>query len=195
MRKGTNKKSSGKNKVLKVLSVMIFICGVGLILYGVINYRLENKTSAEALENFDSLKKQANEGTALSEDLYCKLSFVELNTSKVIFKGADAKTLKKGSGWRDDSHELGEKGFIVIMGHRDTSMNFIQDIQIGEFIKAETLTEEFTYKVSKIDIFKPKDVLNGEDLDKSQLRLITCYPFSFFGAAPDRFVVTADLVE
>ena len=163
MRRSTKKKSSVKSKILKTISFLIFICGIGLILYGVINYRLERKSSEDALNNFDLLKEQINKSddksALLNEEVYCKLSFIELDTSKVIFKGADEKTLKKGSGWREDSHKLGEKGFAVMMGHRDTSMNFIQDIQVGQAIKAETLTEEFTYKVTKIDIVNPEDVL------------------------------------
>lgn len=195
------KKKSTLKTILTVISTIIFLAGIALIGYAFINYKLEAKSAKDALDNFDAAKEQldGNNGSdksdLLDEKVYCKLTFSDLKTSTIIFKGSDEVTLKRGSGWMEESKKLGEKGFCVMMGHRDTSMNFIQDIQVGEIIKAETLTEEFTYKVIKIDIMNPDDVLNGEDLEKPQLRLITCYPFSYFGSAPDRFVITCDLVK
>lgn len=187
-------------KKLRVFSIILLIIGVVLVGYAAYNYYIESKTSQENLDAFDEAKKAHDNGEdgddlLNGKNVYCKLTFVNLNKSIAVLNKADEETLKYGAGWLDTSKKLGENGMCVMMGHRDTTMTFLQDVQNDETIIAETLTEKFTYKVSDIKVVKPDEVLNGEDLNKKQLRLITCYPFSYIGSAPDRYIITCDLVE
>ena len=44
-------------------------------------------------------------------------------------------------------------------------------------------------------VVKPTDVWVLEPTDRASLTLVTCYPFNYFGAAPQRFIVRATLAE
>lgn len=188
-------------KKLRVFSIIILIVGIALVGYAGYNYYIEKKAAQDSLDAFDKAKEQMKNSQDSADDLlkgknvYCKLTFEKLQKSIAVLNKADEETLKYGSGWLDTSKKLGENGMCVMMGHRDTTMNFLQDVENGETIIAETLTEKYTYKVKDIKVVKPDEVLLGEDLNKKELRLITCYPFSYFGSAPDRYIITAELVE
>ena len=53
---------------------------------------------------------------------------------------------------------------------------------------------EYHYKVKKTYIVDPDDVWVLAPTGVATITLITCYPFSFVGHAPQRFVVQAELV-
>lgn len=188
-------------KKLRVFSVIILLIGIALVGYAGYNYYIEKKTAQDNLDAFDKAKEEMANSGEVTDDLlngknvYCKLTFQKLQKSIAVLNKADEETLKYGSGWLDTSKKLGENGLCVMMGHRDTTMNFLQDVEGDETIIAETLTEKYTYKVKEIKVVSPDDVLLGEDFNKKQLRLITCYPFSYFGSAPERYIITAELVE
>jgi sortase A len=42
-------------------------------------------------------------------------------------------------------------------------------------------------------IVKPRDVWVLDQTDQPTLTLVTCYPFSYVGSAPQRFIVRASL--
>ena len=44
-------------------------------------------------------------------------------------------------------------------------------------------------------IVEPDDVHVLDPSDRTTLTLVTCYPFTFIGNAPQRYVVSADLVS
>ena len=54
---------------------------------------------------------------------------------------------------------------------------------------------EYHYRVTKTHIVDPDDVWVIAPTDTPTITLITCYPFSFVGNAPRRFIVQAELVE
>ena len=51
----------------------------------------------------------------------------------------------------------------------------------------------FTYKVSEVRIVDSDDRTVIVPMPKATLTVITCYPFMFFGSAPQRYVLIADL--
>jgi Sortase domain len=46
-----------------------------------------------------------------------------------------------------------------------------------------------TYRVSRIEIADPTDVSVLKSHGQNELTLVTCYPFSYLGRAPKRFIV------
>ena len=54
---------------------------------------------------------------------------------------------------------------------------------------------EFHYRDTKTHIVDPDDVWVIAPTPTPTITLITCYPFSFVGNAPRRFIVQAQLVE
>jgi sortase A len=85
----------------------------------------------------------------------------------------------------------GEQGNIGIAGHRDTYFRALKDIQSGDEIRIQTATGLSRYKVDRVQIVAPDDIQVLAPSASSAITLVTCYPFYFIGAAPQRYVVHA----
>ena len=62
-------------------------------------------------------------------------------------------------------------------------------------VRLVTSRGEFHYRVTKTHIVDPDDVWVIAPTDTPTITLITCYPFTFIGNAPRRFIVKAELVD
>ena len=58
-----------------------------------------------------------------------------------------------------------------------------------------TRSETYTYVVDSFKVVNPEDVYVLDTGEVPQMTLITCYPFHYIGAAPQRFTVSAHLVS
>jgi LPXTG-site transpeptidase (sortase) family protein len=85
----------------------------------------------------------------------------------------------------------GEPGNVVLAGHRDTFFRGLRNIRKGDEITLETLDGSYRYRVDLTQVVAPEytEVLRGSD--DAILTLVTCYPFSFVGPAPQRYIVRA----
>jgi sortase A len=79
----------------------------------------------------------------------------------------------------------------VLAGHRDTFFRPLKDVRVGDRIMLATRDGEFEYLVESTAVVPPSSVEVLEPTGGRTLTLITCYPFSYLGAAPDRFIVRA----
>jgi LPXTG-site transpeptidase (sortase) family protein len=52
----------------------------------------------------------------------------------------------------------------------------------------------YDYRVERTLIVNPEDVYVLDPTERATLTLVTCYPFTFIGHAPQRFIVQATLV-
>ena len=55
-------------------------------------------------------------------------------------------------------------------------------------------TASHTYRVCETLVVEPERVEVVQDRGKTEITLVTCYPFDYIGPAPRRFVVHGDLV-
>jgi sortase A len=53
----------------------------------------------------------------------------------------------------------------------------------------------YRYRVVSTKIVNPHDMSVLDSSDSEILTLVTCYPFYFVGAAPNRFIVRAERVS
>ena len=70
----------------------------------------------------------------------------------------------------------------------------LERIRLDDDIRVVTSRGEYHYRVTKTHIVDPDDVWVIAPTDTPTITLITCYPFSFVGNAPQRFIVQAELV-
>jgi sortase A len=119
------------------------------------------------------------------------LQIPRLKLSAMVVEGDDDKTLKRGVGHLPDTPLPWEKGNAAFAGHRDTFLRAMRDISAGDEIRLSTPHGEFAYRVREIAIVTPDNLTGLSVTDDSSLTLITCYPFSYVGNAPKRFVVRA----
>lgn len=125
-----------------------------------------------------------------------ELTIPSVSLTAVVLHGDDARTLRHGPGHIPGTALPGERGTVAIAGHRDTFFRPLRYIRLGDDIFLDTPQRRFVYRVSSLRIVGPNDVsvLHGDDAGGS-LTLITCYPFSIAGRAPERYVVMATAVD
>lgn len=122
-----------------------------------------------------------------------EISAIGLET--MIMEGTDAKTLRRAVGHIPGTPLPGQRGNIVIAGHRDTFFRPLRNIHQDDEITLTTLAGSYRYRVDSIKVVEPDDTAVLDNSDAETLTLVTCYPFYFVGPAPKRFVVRAQRVS
>ncbi|MHB8280778.1 MAG: class D sortase [Candidatus Humimicrobiaceae bacterium] len=122
------------------------------------------------------------------------LSIPVLKQKLPILQGTGTDELKKGVGHFIQSALPGEEGNSVLSGHRDTVFSKLGKLKIDDQLIVQTSAGTFTYEIKRIRIVDKDDKTVIVPADHAILTLTTCYPFRFFGSAPDRYILTADLV-
>jgi sortase A len=130
----------------------------------------------------------------LEADNIGNLTIPALKQIMPIIEGTDEDELEKGIGHFTQSVLPGENNNSVLSGHRDTVFAEIGKLNIGQELIVETSAGTFTYSISDIRIVHKDDKTIIVPTDHAVLTVITCYPFRFIGAAPDRYILTADLI-
>lgn len=124
-----------------------------------------------------------------------RLEIPALHLSTPIVDDDDNASLLRGAGHIRGTAMPGGLGNFVIAAHRDTYFRPLSGIKQGMSIRIITQAETFTYIVDSFKVVNPEDVYVLDMGDVPQLTLITCYPFHYIGAAPQRFTVSAHLAS
>ena len=122
-----------------------------------------------------------------------RVEIPRLDVSVVVRAGSDARTLQLAVGHVPGTAFPGERGNVGLAGHRDTFFRRLHDIRPDDEIRVTTLHGVFTYRVQRTVIVQPRDVWVLDPTDEPTLTLVTCYPFTYVGSAPERFIVRASL--
>jgi sortase A len=120
-----------------------------------------------------------------------RIAIPRLGLSVVVGEGVDARTLRRAAGHIPGTGLPGQPGNVGISGHRDTFFRPLQNIRQDDIITVTMVAGDFRYRVVSIWIVSPADVSVLETSADEVLTLVTCYPFYFVGAAPERFIVRA----
>jgi LPXTG-site transpeptidase (sortase) family protein len=118
-----------------------------------------------------------------------------VGVSAAVLKGIDSGTLRNAVGHIPGSALPGQAGRVALAGHRDTFFRGLRHIKVSDEIRLISPAGEHRYQVLKTEIVKPHRVDVIAPAKQPLLTLITCYPFSYVGTAPLRFVVHARRVE
>lgn len=120
-----------------------------------------------------------------------RLSVPRLNLSAMVREGIDRDTLQVAIGHIPATALPGQAGNIGLAGHRDTFFRGLKDVRTEDEIRFSTLNGDFSYVVESVIVVEPDNVGVLAPSSGNVLTLVTCYPFSFIGTAPKRFVVRA----
>ena len=115
-----------------------------------------------------------------------------LGVSVMVIEGISSKTLRRAAGHIPGTAMPGNLGNSAISAHRDTFFRPLRNIRQDDIITVTTPLAEYRYRVISFRIVAPTDVSVLEPSVNEILTLVTCYPFYFVGAAPDRFIVRAE---
>jgi sortase A len=120
-----------------------------------------------------------------------RIEVPRLHVSAAVANGDDDGTLMLAIGHLPDTPFPWEAGNSALAGHRDTFFRQLRNIRVGDDMRVATPYGDFTYQVSRTLIVTPDDLSVLEPTPEPTLTLITCYPFSYVGHAPKRFIVQA----
>ena len=134
---------------------------------------------------------QAGIAAAKAGDILGRIEIPRIGLSVIVLEGTESRTLKHGVGHIQGTALPGEPGNIGIAGHRDTYFRGLKDVRASDEIQIQTAAGITRYEVDWIQITVPSDVSIVSSATGSALTLVTCYPFHYIGAAPERFVVHA----
>jgi sortase A len=132
---------------------------------------------------------------AAPRGLIGRLEIPRLGLSAIFIEGDDAKTLRRAVGHIPGTPLPGQPGNIALTGHRDTFFRPLRNIRENDIIIVTTLRGEYRYRVLSTRIVSPDNLAVLNAGAGESLTLVTCYPFYFVGAAPDRFIVRAERIH
>ena len=125
-----------------------------------------------------------------------RVDIPRLKLSAAVAEGDDDKTLGNAVGHLPDTPlPWHRRGNVALAAHRDGLFRPLERIRLNDDVRVVTLAGEFHYRVTKTHIVDPDDVWVIAPTETPTITLITCYPFSFVGNAPRRFIVQAELVD
>jgi len=120
-----------------------------------------------------------------------RLSIPRLDLHAMVREGVDEKTLGLALGHIPGTALPGQSGNVGVAGHRDTLFRGLREIHRNDLIRFETSAGSHEYRVESTKVVSPQDVSVLAAHQSPELTLVTCYPFYYVGAAPDRFIVKA----
>ncbi|WP_415331574.1 class D sortase [Clostridium perfringens] len=194
----------------RLISVLLIIFGIGVFTYPYINAKIEkletnkninewNKEKTKFKTNIngnssDMKNNTSNSLTINDKSIVGKIIVLKTKEQIPIIKGATKENLRNGATLYDNGIYPGDNGTAIILGHRETSFEFLENVKIDDEIEIETLTDKYKFKLEKTYIVKPDDPLILEQEDHPSVTLDTCYPFQHFGGTPNRFIAKYKLI-
>lgn len=124
------------------------------------------------------------------------VAFVEWQSSGItypVLAGATGRTLAFAPGHLDGSARAGEKGLMVISGHRDTHFGHLKHVTSGDRFKVQNADGQWHgYRVTETRVVKASDRV-AIDETKVRIVLVTCWPFDAVeSGGPLRYAVFAE---
>jgi sortase A len=176
-----------------------------LVFYGIVTvqtwrYQREAKADVQQMVSAErpvaAVEKMPDVSKPLARgELIGRVDIPRLKLSAAVAEGDDDKTLGKAVGHLPDTplpwHGTGNVGLAA---HRDGLFRALEKIRLKDDVRVVTSRGEYHYRVTKTHIVDPDEVWVLAPTSTPTITLITCYPFSFVGNAPQRFVVQAELV-
>lgn len=130
-----------------------------------------------------------------SGEIIGRVDIPRIRLSAAVAEGDDERTLGKAVGHLPDTPlPWQRRGNVALAAHRDGLFRPLEKIRLDDDVRVVTPKGEYHYRVKKTQIVDPDDVWVIAPTETPTITLITCYPFSFVGNAPRRFIVQAELV-
>jgi sortase A len=122
-----------------------------------------------------------------------KLEARSVGLTATVIEGSSDDMLARAAGHIEDTALPGERGNVGIAGHRDTTFRPVRRLAVGDRIALTTSAGRFDYRIVRTFVVKPDAVWVLDPTPRPSLTLVTCYPFTFIGHAPMRYIVQAEL--
>jgi sortase A len=124
-----------------------------------------------------------------------RIEIPRLGIRAMVAEGTDAPTLELAVGHIPETAAPGSPGNCGLAGHRDTFFRRLEGVREGDRVHFSTAEKTHTYEVEWSQVVEPDRVDTLDPTPVPSLTLVTCYPFTYVGRAPKRFVVRARQVD
>lgn len=197
--------------ILKWTQRVLFACAISLLGYcGIVlvDAWIFQKRESGNLERLLQQQRAANKDQpqtksatppeappAIGPDgLIGRIEIPRLGLSAIVAEGTDKATLLRAVGHVPGTALPGQPGNAGLAGHRDTFFRPLRNILQNDIITLTTLGGDYSYRVVSTRVVRPTEVAVLHPTGNEILTLVTCHPFNFVGAAPNRFIVRAERV-
>lgn len=207
-------KKKRKFRITKIIGIILIIAGLGTIAYPFFEIYLDKHDISKNINEWDKQKKDTKVNSNNNDKKNNKVSKNKYPSVKVdgkdiigkvivtktgeqipILMGATEENLRGGATLYDNGIYPGENGTAIILGHRETTFGFLENIKVGDEVDIESLSNTYKFKVKRTYITTPDDESILAQKNNPSLTLVTCYPFNYLGHAPERFIVKLDLIK
>jgi len=121
-----------------------------------------------------------------------RLAIARLGLDEIVVEGAGDVSLLAGPGHLRDTPLPGDAGNAVVSAHRDRQFRVLADLRVGDTITTDTWDRTTTWIVRERRVV-PADARSIEPTSAPVLTLTTCWPIRWFGPAPERLIVRAEV--
>jgi sortase A len=189
--------------MLKKLSYLFILVGVVFLTYGGYQFYYSSVMESKRLEEIskevsDEVITTIDDVTIFNYDAIREGDSIgvfyipRLDREIPIIEGTDEEELAQGVGHYTGTGFPGENKQIVLSGHRDTVFRQFGELEDGDEFHVKMPHGTFIYEIRNHKIVAADDttVIDYNRQDEV-LTVSTCYPFSYIGDAPDRYVIFA----
>src|SRR5699024_3254895 len=193
------------NHMLRFLYIFLILAGGIILSYG--GFQLYNSKAQES-ERLDEASEMVSDQViketpdvkaydydAIQEgDTIGILYIPRLDREIPIIEGTDEEELAQGVGHYAGTGFPGENRQILLSGHRDTVFCQFGELEDGDEFHVKMEHGTFIYEIrgSETQIVPADDTTVIDPNRKDEvLTVSTCYPFSYIGNAPERYVLHA----
>jgi sortase A len=106
-----------------------------------------------------------------------------------VRRGTGGSVLVRGAGLIEGSAPPGSDGNIAIAAHRDGFFRGLRELAIGDLVELQDRVGTRRYRITHLSVVPPTAVGVLDEVGAPVITLVTCFPFTFIGRAPQRFIV------
>jgi sortase A len=193
---GSATKKPGKKlkRIARAAYYVFLAAGVVGLAYACYVFADAHAFQAVEQSRFENIVKRSRRGEprpVAQGGVMGEMEVPRLGLKAMFVEGDSARILRRAVGHISETALPGGLGNVVLTGHRDTFFRPLRNIRQGDVITLKTRDGNFQYQVEATAVVPPNDIQVLQSSTGPTLTLITCFPFYFVGAAPNRFIVRA----
>jgi len=175
---------------------VLLLAGIGALGYA--GYALLDTYTYQGAEKakFESSRAPAEPDPAATQpvadgSVIGEIELPRVGLKAIVVQGDSEMLLRRAVSHLPQTALPGRTGNVALAGHRDGLFRPLRDVLPGDTITLRTSERDFQYEVEWTAVVPPSAVGVIQPTSERKLTLITCFPFYYVGAAPERFIVRA----
>ena len=182
--------------ILRAAYYISLLAGIGSL--GYVGYALLDTYTYQAVEKvrFEASSAPAEPSPAVTQpvadgSIIGEIELPRVGLKAIVVQGDSVALLRRAVSHLSQTALPGRTGNVALAGHRDGLFRPLRNVLPGDTITLRTPERDFRYEVEWTAVVPPSAVGVIQPTSDRKLTLITCFPFYYVGAAPERFIVRA----